>query len=147
MRNIFRRNKQNEPAPKKPDVVVLKKTRPGECGGTDATLDRNAPKEIGSEDLLVFEAESALHVPYGPEAAKEKHLGFVSVFASTAGEGSFLFLMTGEGFRGREERTDAWVFLPENVLPRLGRLVKELNLARNNGYHSTTHGLPENFGG
>ena len=124
---------------KKKSVVVLKRTRKGECGGTDATLDKSAPKTIVSEEMTLFDVTSALH---GDGA-----LGYVSAFAAPAGEGTFLFLETGESFQRRAEKSASWALVKADVFPALARLARECELAKQNGYHSKTHGLPENFGG
>lgn len=121
------------------DVVVISQTKPDACGGTDATLDKKAPKEIASEDMILFDVTSALNGDGAP--------GHVSAFAAPAGKGSFLFLSVGEGFRSRDEKKCAWALVKENVFPRLVELVRECSLAKKNGFHSETHGLPENYGG
>ena len=120
-------------------IVVLRQTKPGICGGTDATLDTAAPKTIISQEMTLFSATSALG---GSQA-----LGYVSAFAVGAGEGTFLFLETGESFRYRDEKQRAIGVVKENPFPALVRLVRDCHLARDNGFHSVTHGLGENFGG
>ena len=131
-------------------ILVIKKTKPGTCGGTDATLDTKAPKEIGSEEMILFDVTSALNGrpdPSGPRNGGDEPLGYVSAFAAPAGRGTFVFLSTGRGFCRREEKNCAWAFVKEDVFPSLVLLVREENLAKDNGFHSETHGLPENFGG
>lgn len=137
MKNIFNKNKNC-----KNGVVVLKKTEPGMCGGTDATLDTKAPKRIDSEEMTFFQVESVLDDTPGDD----DRIGFISAFAAPAGENTFVYLMTGEPFR-RGKRRGSWALLKENIFPRLAALVNECDLAAKNGLHSTTHGLPENFGG
>lgn len=106
------------------------------CGGTDATQDTKAPKTISSEEMILFDATSALNNgQVSPDNRNRESLGYVSAFAASAGEGCFLFLETGECFNRLSEKTASWA------------LVKECNLAKDNGFHSETHGLPENFGG
>ena len=128
--------------PRKGSVVVLKKTKPGMCGGTDATLDTKAPKRIDSGEMTLFQVESVLNGTPGDD----DRIGFISAFAAPAGENTFVYLMTGEPFR-RGERRGSWALIKENIFPRLAALVNECDLAAKNGLHSTTHGLPENFGG
>ncbi len=128
---------------KKDGIQVLKKTRPGECGGTDATLDTRAPKEIKSNDMTLFIAKSAL--PYIKNEVSE--LGFVSAYAARTCGGTLLFLEKSENRRRGAERESAWAIVKENVMPALCELARECNLAAENGFHSKTHGLPENFGG
>ena len=133
---------------KKPEtedgVIVVRKPEPNACGGTTETRDTRAPKTIVSEEMILFDVTSAL-----PVSAKrgEESLGYLSAFAAPCGEGTFLLLETGEGFRRRAEKTLSWALVRENVFPALVRLTKELDLAADNGRHLSTAGLPENFGG
>lgn len=131
---------------KKGDVVILKQTRPNECGGTDATQRTDATKVIASTEMTLFSATSAL-----PEAERSRKsdepLGYVSAFAAPGAGGTFLFLETAGSFSRRDARTAAWALVKADVFPDLVRFVNETALAKRNGYHSTTHGLPENFGG
>ncbi|MBQ2119060.1 MAG: hypothetical protein II192_08370 [Clostridia bacterium] len=133
---------------KKPEtedgVIVIRKPKPNTCGGTTETRDTRAPKEIGSEEMILFDATSAFSV-----SAKrgEESLGYLSAFAAPCGEGTFLLLETVLGFRRRGEKELRWALVRENVFPALVRLTKELDLAADNGHHSSTAGLPENFGG
>ena len=120
---------------KNPNTIVLKQTKPGVCGGTDATLDKSAPKEIKSDDILIFNVFSALG---------HGDISFISAFAAKYVESSFLFIETGDRFR---KITKSCALIAENISPALNGLVKEYNISKDNGYHSTTHGLPENFGG
>ena len=124
----------------KSSIVILRQTRPGICGGTDATLDTAAPKTIISRDMTLFSATSALH-------GDGRSLGYVSAFAAGAGEGTFLFLETGESFRYRDEKQRIIGVVKENPFPALVELARDCDLARDNGFHSTTHGLGENYGG
>ena len=132
------------------DLFNKQKTEPPKCGGTDTTQDPEAPKEIISEDMILFDVTSALDRGYMPSSEKEKTweaLGFVSAFAVPAGDHTFLFLETGDRFEGRAEKMRSWAYVKENIFPSLVKLVRDRNIAKNNGYHSKTHGLPENFGG
>ena len=139
--SIFKKKKPGEPDSR---IVVLRKPEPGTCGGTTATQDTKAPKEILSTDMRLFEAESALSDCVRDRT--EDTIGFFSAYAAPAGEGSFLFLETREYRRGGRQDS-RWALVKENVMPALVSLAAELNLAKNNGFHSKTHGLPENFGG
>ncbi len=121
-------------------IVILRQTKPGVCGGTDATLDTAAPKTIISRDMTLFSATSALH-------GDGRSLGFVSAFAVGAGEGTFLFLETGNSFRYRDEKQRIIGVVKENPFPALVELAQDCDLAKDNGFHSTTHGLGENYGG
>ena len=73
---------------KKRGIKILRQSKPPACGGTDATLDTNAPKEISSVDMTLFQAESAL--PYMVNESSK--LGFVSAYAARTCGGTFLFL-------------------------------------------------------
>ena len=141
--------KKRKEAPPDDGIVVLKKTAPGTCGGTDAFQDTKAPKKIVSTEMILFDAESALTPPLSP--SREFDAGgkpcFFSAFAAPAGKGTFVFLSTAGGFRRKEARTDAWALTDDPVFPALVATVNEFDLAKRNGYHSMTHGLPENFGG
>ena len=130
-------------------IVVISSTEPGMCGGTDATQDTRAPKEIASEDMIFFSATSALGgVCVLPEAnSAPSPYSYVSAFAAPAGDGCFIFLSTRVGFGVGGESKAEWALVRENVFPALVRLTRECGLAESNGRHSTTHGLPENFGG
>jgi len=129
------------------DIVILRKTAPGTCGGTDAYLDKKAPNTIVSEDMISFDVTSALG--YSQEQFPEPYgkMGYVSAFAEPAGEGTFVFLSKGDVPRRLAEKTKSWAVIKKNVFPELDRIVRENDIAKNNGFHSTTHGLPENFGG
>ncbi len=131
-------------------IIILKKTEPGMCGGTDATQDTNAPKVINSKDMILFDVTSALSRGYmksDEETNRLDPLGFVSAFAAPCANGTFMFIEKGRSFHRREEKTRSWAFVKDNVLPELVELVRECDIAKNNGFHSQTHGLPENFGG
>ena len=129
-------------------IVILKQTRPDVCGGTDASLDTRAPKQICSEDMILFDVESALGyvTDDNPETRKRPPLNFVSAFAVPCGSGSFLCFESDRGYR-KEKTKRVLAVVRESVFPELTALVRSCDLARSNGYHSQTHGLPENFGG
>ena len=147
MFGLFKKGRKDEKKGDKEDIVVLKKTEKGMCGGTDATLDRNAPKKVESDDILSFEAFSALNTYGVPAENEEDPLGYVYAFAAPCGGGTFLSLGISGGFRRREGKDFSVALINKNVLPDLASLIRECDLAKNNGFHSKTHGLPENFGG
>ena len=131
-------------------VVVVKKTEPAMCGGTDATQDIRAPQTIESGEMILFDATSALGgmVPApGTSQNVDMSLGYVSAFAAPGGAGTFLFLSTASGFNSWDERRSEWAYVKEDIFQKLVDLVREFDLSRGNGYHSQTHGLPQNFGG
>ena len=116
------------------------------CGGTTSSYDKKAPKRIKSGEMIFFSATSALG--YGDAAPDGREpIAYVSAFAAPAAEGTFLYLSTGDSFRRRDGKSETWALVREDVFSSLVALVREHDLAKNNGYHSTTHGLPENFGG
>ena len=128
---------------KKSGIKILRQSKPSECGGTDATLDTKAPKEITSTDMTLFNVSSAL--PY--RAHEEQEIGFVSAYAANTCGGTFLFFEKSDMPRKRGKKESGWALVKENVMPALCELTKECGIAKNNGFHSRTHGLPENFGG
>lgn len=130
-------------------IVIIKQTRPGECGGTDATQDTKAPTEIKSDRMTLFDVTSALgqKMINNDSSDTSANLGYLSAFAAPAENGTFMFLETASRIRHSNERQTSWALVKENVFLSLVKLVNECDLAKNNGYHSTTHGLPENFGG
>ncbi len=132
-----------------PDVVILRKTEPGMCGGTDATQDRSAPKEIKSQDMVLFDVSSKIggNGVKIYENGETRKIGYVSAFAVPAGKNSFVLLETSGGSYRYDDGKIEIALLEGDVFPDLVRLAIETDLARNNGFHSTTHGLPENFGG
>lgn len=131
------------PFHKKDDgIVILSKPEPLSCGGRYATQDTKAPKQIKSEEMVFFHATSVFN-----NASEDGGPGYVSAFAAPVAEGTFLFLETGEGFRRFGERKSAFCVTKGSVFPSLVALVRELDLAKENGYHANTAGLPENFGG
>ncbi len=127
------------------NIVILKKTEPFVCGGTDTTLDKSAPKVIESKDMTLFDVSCSFYGVVLADGSKEKPLHFFHAFAAPTGEGSFLFLKTSR--RYSDEYSSAWAYVKEDVFPALVDLVNDASLAEKNGYHSTTHGLPQNFGG
>lgn len=130
-------------------VIVLKKTAPDVCGGTDATLDTKAPKEIKSDDMLIFDVSSMVDhgIPGGRERGQNHEpVGTILAYASKGKKGSFVYLANRAQHRTREDNSEA-AYIKDDIFPSLVDLVKEENLAKDNGFHSTTHGLPMNFGG
>lgn len=154
MSGFFKKNQHGEQKSEN-GIRIIKQTRPGECGGTDATLDEKAPKVISSTKMIRFEADSALHGDYLPlskppvpgETVDLEYLGYFSAFAAPAKDGFFLYLETAEGFRGGSAHRAGWAYVKEDIFPLLVALVNDCAIAKQNGYHSKTHGLPANFGG
>lgn len=106
------------------------------CGGTSRTYDSDAKKTIESNDILVFELSTKLK--------DRDELYEVSLFACKAGSGSFIYF---EKLDMKHNSNCDCAYLETNVLDELDKIVKEFNLAKNNGKSVFTHGLPENFGG
>ena len=131
--------------PEPPDVVVIKSTEPNTCGGTDATRDMRAPVEIVSADMEFFMVEESFTTMVFEEAAESRLLRF-SAYAAKHEQGAFLYVsrQTVDDC----DRTDVRMKLvSHDIFPELVSIVREYKLAANNGFHSRTHGLPENFGG
>ena len=127
-------------------IVILKQTEPMMCGGTDAYQDTHAPKEILSEDMILFDVTTAFGGVVCPEEDRAAAaLAYLSAFAVPAESGTFLYLETAQDDYG--DHAIAWALVTEPVFPTLVTLTREHDLARRNGYHSETHGLPQNFGG
>lgn len=124
-------------------IIYLKRTKANVCGGTDATLDTAAPKKIDSDLIRVFFAESALGFSMG-EGFGDR-LTYVSAYAAPCDAGTILCLSSS--YDNGRTVDFSHVVIKEDVMTPLASLVKRLDLAKNNGYHSRTHGLPRNFGG
>ncbi|MBO4763399.1 MAG: hypothetical protein J5485_02055, partial [Candidatus Methanomethylophilaceae archaeon] len=128
-------------------IRILRRTRPGECGGTDSYQDTKAPTTIKSKEMVLFEAASALRCDVPSGKGGEEAIDFVSAFAAPSSPGTFLFLETGCRHRRDDGPEFSWALIRDDLFPELTDLVASLDLARKNGFHSTTHGLPKNFGG
>ncbi|MBQ7595903.1 MAG: hypothetical protein IJU45_04475, partial [Clostridia bacterium] len=132
------------------ELAFIKQAKPFECGGTDAALDKTAPKQIDSEDMILFDATSSfagmVSINLQEESPAER-LGYVSAFAAPLPGGTFIFLEKSTGFNYGGERKRFLAPVKENVFPALVELVREFDFAKSNGFHSATYGLPENFGG
>ena len=110
-KDLFHKKKQDKPDD---DVVILKKTELGMCGGTDASQEKKAQKEILSEYMILFDVTSALSHGYIPIEGKRnsvEKLGYVSAFAAPAGNGIFLFLEKGDSFQKRAQKTRSWAYV------------------------------------
>ena len=137
MLNIFKNKK-------KPNIVVLQKPPKNACGGTTKTLDKDAPKVITCDKMTFFSVTSALS--YSSASRGERQLGYIAAYAVPSDNGTFLFLETAEGHR-KLGTTKKWALVKADIFPALVPLVLECNLVSQNGLHSRTAGLPENFGG
>ena len=117
------------------------------CGGSVNSMDENAPKSIACEDITLFDVSSVLGFSDISGSGNNDNLGYINVFASPAGEGTFMFCES----RGRRSYDSphkcSWALVKENIFPKLAGVVRECNIASGNGRHHFTHGLPENFGG
>ena len=143
---LFGRNKKDDNG-----IVILRQTRPNECGGTDAYQDTKAPKEIVSREITFFSARSALgrgiSEPSPVGSRDTAGLEYICAFAAPGSEGTFMFLETKDSPWEDEGVRRSWAYVKNDVFPALADLVSECGLAKDNGYHSVTHGLPEDFGG
>ena len=144
MFNIFKKSPEND------DIVVVKRTDPHACGGTNATQNTKAPKEIVSEEMILFNAASALSrgmMNMESAVKPEELLSYISAFAVPAKEGVFLFLDKKTVADRYQNKPPVWALVRNSIFPSLVQIVKECDLAKGNGYHSFTNGLPQNFGG
>ncbi|MBQ7505024.1 MAG: hypothetical protein IJT79_06895 [Ruminococcus sp.] len=120
---------------------------PPMCGGTSQSYDENAPKKIVSENMTLFKVETAMApmgvMPGGAPAATA-WFRFISVYAAKCEDGVFVLLFAHDRCEKREYK---WSFIKEDIFPELVNAVREYDLAKSNGSHSFTYGLPENFGG
>ena len=124
------------------------------CGGLSENIDANAPKEIKSEDMTLFKIETAMQMigvmisPSGeiitPKPIKHNWINFISLYAAKTDGGAFMVVQATDG-RDRHEFKSGIV--SADIFPTLVKLVNENNLAKNNGRHSFSYGLPQNFGG
>ena len=130
-------------------AAEIRGPEPEMCGGSRTTRDDGAPTEIKSNDMYLFSATSALGgmalAPQEPDPGEK--LGYISAFAAKADGGFFLFLEKRIGFGQFAERQVDLALVKEDVFPSLCAIVRECGLAKRNGFHSYTNGLPENFGG
>lgn len=122
-----------------------KKPDPPVCGGTTRTVDENAPKTILCEGMTLFHVYSALSYHQPDDRTENGPLSFVCAYAAPVNGGTFLLLQTAR-FR-REGKRAAWAVVKADLFPALVALAREEGLAKENGLHSHTAGLPENFGG
>ena len=118
-----------------------------QCGGKTSSWDQSAPTVIRSRDITLFDVSSSLPVPLDLYRKEEPVVGYVSAYAVPAGKGTFLFLEERNHRRNPDPRIYTWRLIRESLFPSLAELVAECDLARENGRHEKTHGLPENFGG
>ncbi len=130
-----------------PDTVIIRAPGKNECGGTTETLDRKAPKEIDSHDVVLFNVESSLGGGVFTGDGDEEKIRYVNAFAAPSGTGTFVFYESSQELRRRGEPESRWAFIRENASRKLDELTTERGFVKANGHHSKTHGLPENFGG
>lgn len=129
------------------DIVVVKKPAPNTCGGTYATQRKSAPTEIVSDEIVSFSVECSYRTAvFHDDTPEEENIRFISAFAVPAEGGTFLVLEKEMGYYS-SRKPPVWAYVREDIFPELAAIVKEYDLAKGNGYHSNTAGLPENFGG
>lgn len=135
------------PFGKNPKIKILKQTKPGMCGGTDATLDTGAPRTVDSREIVFFEASSMAPLPPDNIRKSRDVLHGFYAFAYPSGLGVFTLLeLKAQRFQDTP-RVCEFALLEDDFLPELAELITRHKVAENNGFHSRTHGLPENFGG
>ena len=139
--------KQTDDKQVEPDgIEIISKVEPMMCGGTDAYRDTKAPKKILSKDMTLFEVDSSFSMIALPsEYNNRDRLWYISAFAIRGEKGTFVNLAKVKECRGPVKSSLALV--KRDVMPDLVDLVDEFDLAKWNGSHSNTYGLPENFGG
>lgn len=101
------------------------------CGGVTDNTDYNAPKEIKSENL------TSLSVGFYHEDKYNRSSGrYYNFVLEPDGEGKLIFKenFASEGFE-----------VDKSVLGDVQAIIKKYNLAKSNGYHKTTAGLPPQF--
>ncbi|MBR2255220.1 MAG: hypothetical protein IJ856_05350 [Candidatus Methanomethylophilaceae archaeon] len=143
---LFKKKGKDDTEVEDDGIVVLKKTEPNMCGGTDAYQDTKAPKTIVSDDMVYFSLFSALGRMMGPDTEGPQIDSFYA-FAAPVDAGTLMYLTKSYVPRRRGDVEESWAVVQGDVLPGLAKLTRELDLAKSNGFHSETHGLPENFGG
>ena len=148
LKNIFNNGQDEQAQPEGDnDIIVIKKPPPNVCGGTYETQRKSAPTEIESDDMTSFSAECSFRcVSFPDDIPDEERITFLSAFAVKVEGGSFLVLNMQVGYYGERTPPKA-AYIGKDIFPELVALVKEHKLAKNNGRHSNTAGLPENFGG
>ena len=132
---------------KKDNITVLKKTAPNICGGTDAYIDNTYPKKIKSDKMVMFDVYSSEYIPMvSMTGAKTEHCPEFTAFAVCAGEFSYI-LFSKQSRVNPDESKRRWAYTEYDIFSDLTELVRKYDIAKDNGFHSQTHGLPRNFGG
>ena len=109
------------------------------CGGTTENFDPSAKREIVSDDVTYFAVESRY-------SSDPDDIAFISAFAAPAGNGCFVHSATSDGLWFEEIKT-GFALIKDDVMKELASFARRHSLAAENGRHTFTHGLPENFGG
>ena len=121
------------------------------CGGTTRNLDQNAPKEIISDDMTLFNIKCRLpRLVLGEERrVSYPRLFEISCFAAKTEKGVFILYdrITEPWSRSDQKVPFETAFIVDDPFPELCGIVKKYKMAEDNGRHSFTHGLPEDFGG
>ena len=111
-------------------------------GGTNSTINNEAPKSIDSTDIVFFECEFGLDSYVLEETEDDDFNGFFRLSVK---------LVDGE-VKGkythstRWDRVDKEFTADKAFLTTLGQIVKEEEFAKTNGIVSRTSGLPDFFG-
>ena len=126
-----------------------KKTDPHMCGGTEEGYYKKASSIIVSDDMVLFDVSSVLSEPRDTEDPRQKKTGYLAFFAVKAGDGTFVYKVTGSGTHPSkyDNCKIEWALTKEDAFPALAALTRELELSRDNGHYTFTHGLPQDFGG
>lgn len=128
------------------ELVILSRPEPMECGGTTASQLKNAPTEIQSTEMLLFSVRCSFYTVCRNEPMPDApdHL---YAFAAKGKRGTLVYLDTQNRYDPDRTAFPKKALLEEDLMPALTELTRELKLAARNGYHSFTHGLPQDFGG
>ncbi|MBQ7669155.1 MAG: hypothetical protein IJS45_00360 [Clostridia bacterium] len=130
------------------DVVVLRDVEPYACGGTRATQNRAAPTEILSDEMVYFSVNCSftgcIYISPDGKPDEGEKIRYISAYAAPCEKGVLVYL---KKVTGSDDVTVSIALIKDGVFPRLTELVRECDLAKSNGFHSQTYGLPANFGG
>lgn len=128
------------------ELVILSRPEPMECGGTTASQLKNAPTEIQSTEMLLFSVRCSFYTVCRNEPMPDApdHL---YAYAAKCAKGTLVYFDARTRYALKPEEMPQKALLKEDLMPALAELTKELNLASRNGFHSFTHGLPQDFGG
>ncbi len=155
--NAPEKNTQPIPPPPAPEAPGGR-GGPPVCGGSDDWRDKNAPAQIDSKDIVLFQVENSFTT-----FAEPPDFSFIHAFVMPLENKKVLaglYVRANPWRRARPERNHPRkgqdeldgdyiraAVVPSAVFAELQKVVEEYNFIKDNGRHHYTHGLPENFGG